>query len=280
MDMKPEVHGRQNTRVRKTEDTGARGAGRLSMKKGRLGDLYQSGCVKILLPRSDHGVPEAVVVNTAGGLTGGDQIEIDMEVDPFGELCITSQAAERIYRAGQGTVRICGRLDVGEGALMEWMPRETILYDGSGLDRSVEVSLCPASRFLSVDMMIFGREAFGERIKRIHLNDQRRVFRAGKLIFADGFRLQTGMLEKVCHSAAIGQNRAMASFFYTGSDAQLRISAVRDTVEKMNVQGAVSCWNNMIFARFLSENPQKLLTEMAGFLEWFRGRSLPQVWRV
>ena len=245
-----------------------------------LDELHQSGCIRMLLPRSDHAVAEAVVVNTAGGLTGGDDIDVQAGCRRGASLCLSSQSAERIYRSSGGVARVRGRLTVADGAFMEWIPRETILFDGSGLARHVDVELAETASFLFLDVMVLGRHAMGESISRIGLNDQRRIWRNGRLVFADGFRLHTGMLEMARGRAGIGDSRAVGSFFFGGADADLRASAVRTSMQGLDVDLAVSCWNNMIFARFLSADPQALLAGAVRILENFRERPVPHVWKV
>ncbi len=258
----------------------SRGRGRILMGKKGLDELHQSGCIRLLLPRSDHGVPEAVVVNTAGGLTGGDDIDVQAGCTEGAILCLSSQSAERIYRSSEGVARVRGRLKVADGAFLEWIPRETILFDKCGLDRHVDVELAETARFLFLDVMVLGRHAMGENLSRVQVNDQRRVWRNGRLVFADGFRLHSGMLEMARSRAGIGDSRAVGSFFYTGADADLRAGSVRAGMEGLNVDLAVSCWNNMIFARFLSADPQAVLAGSVRMLENFRGRPVPHVWKV
>ena len=103
--------------------------GHLKNGKSRLAHLRQSGALKLLFPRRVSGL-EAVMINTAGGITGGDCFSITAEAGDACHMTLTTQAAERVYRAQPGqTGRIATRLRVGAGARLNWMPQETVLYN-------------------------------------------------------------------------------------------------------------------------------------------------------
>ena len=88
----------------------ARGHGRLAAKASaagtRLDVLYQDGCAKIRLPKTFDGAMEAVLINTAGGLTGGDRIAWDLEARAGTRLTVTTQACERAYKAHASTATV------------------------------------------------------------------------------------------------------------------------------------------------------------------------------
>ena len=125
----------------------ANGRGRLVTKpyraETRLDGLFQEGCAKIRLPQSFDGRMEAVLINTAGGLTGGDRLAWDFETGAATHLTVTTQACERVYRAVAGTAEVTTRLIVGDGARADWLPQETILFDRSSLTRRLDVDLAP-----------------------------------------------------------------------------------------------------------------------------------------
>jgi urease subunit gamma len=96
----------------------------------RLADLWQEGCAKVRLPNvHDGGGPVAVLINTAGGITGGDVIDNEAGWADGATATVTSQAAERIYRRSDGVGTVRTRLSVGAGAWGAWLPQETIVFD-------------------------------------------------------------------------------------------------------------------------------------------------------
>ncbi|MEM7240844.1 MAG: urease accessory protein UreD, partial [Pseudomonadota bacterium] len=167
----------------------ARGRGRLHFgcKEDRtvLRDLHQSGCLKLMLPRNHHPVPDAVMINTAGGLTGGDRLDLDIGLDAGAKLRVATQTAERIYKSTGDTAHVKLRFDLDAQAALDWLAQETILFDGGRVDRSIEVDMDASASLLLVEPIVLGRLAMGETVHSGLLHDHWRVKRAGKLCFAD-----------------------------------------------------------------------------------------------
>ncbi len=134
----------------------ARGTGRIEVAaetgRTRLRRLYQDGCAKILLPvdRAARSL-EAVAINTSGGLTGGDQMAWRATARAGASLTLTTQACEKVYRARDGHAAVSVGLDVGPGARIDWLPQETILFDGADLSRTLEADLAAGATLLVVE---------------------------------------------------------------------------------------------------------------------------------
>ena len=155
-----------------------------------LADLYQQGCMKARLPNAYAGDPKtAVLINTAGGLTGGDDVTTEVAWRGTAVACVSTQAAERIYRSSGGEARVRNRLTVASDARAEWLPQETILFDGGRMDRSTDVDLSAGARFLAAETVILGRKAMGETVVTGLVRDHWRVRRDERLILHDAFEL-------------------------------------------------------------------------------------------
>lgn len=158
---------------------------------GRLHRLRQSASLKALFPRTDRSAVETVLVNTAGGATGGDRFGVDVSVEGGAHLIVTTQAAERAYRAQPDDVAsVRNRLFVGAGSRMHWLPQEMILFDGSALDRTLSVELAPDAEFLLTETLVLGRAAMGETVRDLHLRDRIEVRRNGASLFLDQLRVE------------------------------------------------------------------------------------------
>src|SRR5687768_9911757 len=97
-------------------------------------------CAKLRMPTLSLGqAPEAIIINTSCGLAGGDRLEIDVQA--ASDLCLTTQAAEKVYQSLSDETRISTRLSGQGEARLLWLPQETILFDGARLERSLEVDL-------------------------------------------------------------------------------------------------------------------------------------------
>jgi urease accessory protein len=186
----------------------ARGIGRISTKQfgGRthLASLFQDGCAKIRLPKTHSHSLEAVLINTAGGITGGDQIEWSAHVEADGHLVLTTQACERSYRSTGQTAEIQTTLEVGVNAHLDWLPQETILFEASKLSRRLHVDLAEGATLTAIEAVVLGREAMGEDARDAELSDQWRIYRCGKLIHAEATRLTSAAAERDANATLAG----------------------------------------------------------------------------
>jgi len=218
------------------------GAARVSFKRRASGtcldELYQQGCSKVRFPRKPDGTPEAVLLNTAGGLADGDVLNTDIHWREGARATATSQAAERVYRAaGEGSARVTTRLRVEAQAVACWLPQETIVFDGARLARSLEIELAPDACLLALESTVFGRRAMGETVSRGRVSDRWRVRIGGRLAFADHFLLDDALTGPINASLARGPvadgAHCLATLVVAAPDCDCLVTAARD----MPVQG-------------------------------------------
>jgi urease accessory protein len=166
--------------------------------------FYQEGCLKTRLPRPQNPeICEAVTMNISGGVAGGDSLATTVELHPDARLSLASQAAERVYRALAEPACIATKITVHANAHMEYLPQETILFDGFSLRRSLEIELDESAGFLGVESLVFGRLAMGERVTTGTLRDSITLIRGGKRILQDITRLN-GDVAAQLHRKAVG----------------------------------------------------------------------------
>jgi urease accessory protein len=164
----------------------------------RLVDLHQASPMRILFPQPEPGEPPlAALVNTAGGLAGGDAVEVGIALGPGAQACVSTPAAEKIYRSLGAETQVSARLEVEAGASLEWIPQETILFDGARLSRRLEADIAADARLLMAEMLVFGRHARGEALLGGSLLDTWRLRRDGRLVWADGTALDEALRERL-----------------------------------------------------------------------------------
>lgn len=263
----------------------AEGRARLAFKRRgeatALDQLYQQGVLRLRLPRVEPGEPpEAVLLNTAGGLTGGDRVRLDVAWGGGTAAAVSGQAAERVYRALDDVALVRTQLTLGVGAAGEWLPQETILFDGAALDRELQVRLDGGARFLGVEMLVFGRAAMGEEVKTGRLRDAWRVWRDGRLVFAEALALEGDLARALGRPAAAAGMTAMALLLLAAPDAEARLPALREALESAEGLAAASAWNGLLLARFAAPDGAALRRDLLPALALLRdGRSPPRVWR-
>ncbi|MEL6478630.1 MAG: urease accessory protein UreD [Pseudomonadota bacterium] len=245
----------------------------------RLDRLRQSGSAKALFPKGAGDEVQAVLLNTAGGVTGGDRFSYRGTAASGAALTLTTQAAERAYRAKPGeTGQVEARLDAGAGARIDWLPQETILFDGARVTRRLEVDLAEDATLLAVEPLIFGRIAMGEALQQLTFTDHWRVRRSGRLIYADALRLVGEGEALIARPFTFAGARAMASILYTGPEAEARLAPLRATLSA--TAGASLIRPGVLVARVLAEDGFQLRRSLIPALRCLRGGALPKVWTL
>lgn len=262
----------------------ARGELRLSFKLRDgatvLEGLRQEGCLKARFPRTERGAwAGAVVLNTSGGVAGGDRLCTRVQAGPGTRATLAAQAAERFYRAlpGAASAHVRAHLAVLPGAALEWLPQDSILFDRCALDRELHVDLAADAWFLGVEALVFGRAAMGEQVEAARLRDLIRVRRAGRLLLHDAVRLD-GPVRALLDRRAIGAGaRAAATVVHAAPDAEARLDAVRDALASF--EAGASAWDGLLVARVVAPDGACLRAATTAGLAAIRaGRPLPRVW--
>ena len=229
---------------------------------------------------------EAILINTSGGLTGGDVIEWSVAAAASTRLSVTTQANEKIYKAASGTASVSTDITVGQGASVHWLPQETILFDQASLTRRLDVDLADDAEFLAVEAVLLGRKAMGEAVNRGFFRDRWRVRRNGQLIHAEELRFE-GEIERLTQAAAVLSGQvAFATLFYTGPLGEALLSRLRDCLAGApggaSLQtGGASYWNGKLIARIAAPTGfelRKVLTPAISVLR--NGAPVPKVWNI
>ena len=239
--------------------------------------LYSHGSLRLRMPRA-HGRCEAVLINTGGGVAGGDRLALEFSIADGAEVAITSQAAEKIYRAEAGPASIATRIAVGCGARLDWLPQETILFDGAGVHRTLEVELAETAALTLLECVFLGRGAHGETVRRGMLRDRWRIRRGGRLVLAEDVRLDGEIAARMQHSAIGAGGRAMATLMHVAPQAERRLDAVRAALAEARSRCGASAWNGCLVVRFLAADPAALRVDVARAAMVLTERDMPRSW--
>ncbi len=250
----------------------------------RLSHLYQRAPAKLLMPDPAPGDPlTAVIATISGGLTGGDRLSVSVKAGQETEALVTTQAAERIYRSVGPDVEMEIEIEVDRGRL-EWLPQETILFDGAKLRRRTHIRAEAGATILAGDMVTFGRRARGERFHTGALLDSWRVTRAGKLIWADGLCLGPEPASMLEHPAGLAGAAAFASMVVVADNVQPFKEVAQKILSDVSVFAGVTEVNSVLLLRMLDEDATVLRDTFGGV--WCRMRHemfgfparLPRLW--
>ena len=263
------------------------GRGRLVAKsfrqRTRLQEFYQEGCAKLRLPDMYDGSMEVVLINSSGGLTGGDVMDWQFTAGAETELTLTTQACEKIYKASAGTTSVTTTIRVEEGATVHWLPQETILFDRASMTRSLSAEIAGDATFLAVEAVLLGRAAMGETMARGLFRDRWRIVKGGLLLHAENMRLD-GEIDSLTQRAfSLGGNVAFATLLFTGPNCDSVLKPLRAALGSAagGVSHIVVGDQEKLVARVAASNGfalRKILVPMISSLR--RSASVPKVWSL
>lgn len=264
------------------------GRGRLSAKtrggSTRIAELYQEGCAKIRLPKTFDGSMEAVLINSSGGVTGGDRLAWAFDASEGTSLSLTTQACEKIYKASEGTAEIETRLSAAAGARIDWLPQETILFDRASLSRSLEVDLAADAVLLAVEAVLLGRKAMGETVHAGLFRDRWRVRCGGKLIHAENLTLADEITRLAARPAVLGGAAAFATLLYVAPDCEAmlpRLRAMLAAVARAGVSHYKVGGRDKLLARVVAADGFELRKILIPLISHLReDASVPKVWTL
>ena len=219
------------------------------------------------------------MVNTAGGITGGDRFDIAAEVVSGTALTLTTQTAERAYRAQPGeTGQLSSALRVGPKARLQWLPQETILFDGSSLDRRLDVDLALDAQLLLVEPLIFGRTEMGEALTQACFRDHIDIRRDGKPLFLDRTAMTGDIAAHLARPHITNGALAMALIVLVGPEAGTRLDALRCMLPE--TAGASLIGPDVLVTRLLAADGFGLRQTLVPVLRFLSNEELPKCWML
>ena len=262
----------------------ARGMLNISVVQGsgnqsRLKDLRQQGSYRAIFPRPMEGSVEAVIINTAGGITGGDEFVTQITANDHAKISITTQAAERIYRTPDLTLSsMQTHLCTKPNAQLYWLPQETILFEGSRLYRRLEAEVSEDSKFLMVEPLIFGREASGESLQSCYLDDTVCITKGKKPIYVDRIKLSGDITSTLNRPAVADGGRAMASIVLVDPKAKETLASINALLPSS--AGASLLANDILVVRLLCADSFALRNALIPILKHLTQNAIPKNWRL
>jgi urease accessory protein len=243
-------------------------AGPLRVQKA----LYPEG------PRACH----VIVVHPPGGVVGGDRLDVDMRLGAGSHVCATTPGAAKWYRANSGrpASRQDVRLRVGDGAALEWLPQESIFYDGAAVELEHEVELAADAVYIGSEILCFGRRAMGERFVRGQVRQRTRIHQAGRLVWHEQGRMDAAGLASLL---GLGGNSVCATLLAVGKPLPAPLQA-RLRAELPGL--ALSQVKSVFVARHLGVDAESARAAMLGVWRVVRPHLLgmdarvPRIWHT
>jgi len=242
----------------------------------RRGAVHESGSLRVRFPSPEGEGLSGVFVNTAGGVAGGDNFDIDIAAGERSRLTLTTAAAEKVYRAPGAAAQLHIALKVAAGAHLGWLPQETILFDRARVHRRFDIELDETASLLLCEIVVFGRTAMGERMEQGEFVDRWRLRRGGRLVFAETVRLDGNIGAKLGRSAVAKGGAAIGTALIVPGDEAL-VEKIREASESFSGEVGISAWNGFAMARFCAQDAARLRADMMAVLAR-TGAALPRLW--
>lgn len=252
--------------------------------------LYQRSPLRVLFPRPvEADVPLAALVVTSGGLVGGDRLDVSVRVGARAAAVVTGQAAEKVYRSLGESCRLDVRLAVESEGCLEWLPQETILFEGARLNRRTRLDIAAGARVMAGEVVVFGRAARREVLTRGAVTDTVEVWRAGRLVFADTFRMEDDLAAVRASPAALAGAAAIASFIHVDDDPDRAVAVARELQAASTaptVRASATLVGGVMVARWQGADAFSVRSCYGAFRAAFRRRiagrvaALPRLWSI
>jgi urease accessory protein len=236
----------------------------------RIEDVFERSPIRIMFPGTEHrAVEEAVLINTAGGIAGGDRLECSVAALPGASIAVSTQAAEKVYGALDDPARVTTSLKARESARLAWLPQETIIFNWARLHRTTEIELFSGSELLALEWLVLGRAAHGEIVVGGSITDSWRVKKDGRLIWADSFRITDEIFPHLDRTALLANGKAVATLIYFGPYLEKRLDLLREIIPSLGCNCAATLVSGLIVVRFATKESSDLKLALRSFLQQF-----------
>ncbi|MEO0869184.1 MAG: urease accessory protein UreD, partial [Cyanobacteria bacterium J06642_11] len=223
---------------------------------------------------------QSVIVHTAGGMVGGDQLEMAIAAAPQTQALVTTAAAHKIYRSNGEWATQTIHLTVEQGAYLEWLPQELILFNGGRFKQSLQVELAPGGVWLSWDITRFGRSARGETLQSGHWRSATEVWQQGRPLWIDRQQLIGGS-EVLTSQNGLAGNPVVGTFLLLGCElSPAHLTSLRELSTSANPRTAgemgLTQLEQGLVARYRGPSSQTARQYFIQIWQWLRAHVLEQ----
>jgi urease accessory protein len=263
----------------------ASGAGRIVLRGSDRGtevvNVYQKFPTRVMLPTiGDGSVKEVVAINASGGIAGGDRLELEVTALGNSLVAVTSQAAEKVYRALDQPAQVFTKLTVRDAAKLAWLPQETIIFNSARVHRQIEIDLCIGTELMALEWLVLGRTAHSEKVVQGDIRDRWLVKREGRLVWADSFLIAEETFPHLRRKALLSSYNAIGTFLYFGPHLDRRLEMLREVAQSFACKCAATMVSGLIVVRLAAEASSDLRIALICMLEQFGREANPGPFRV
>lgn len=233
----------------------------------------------------DAKICHSVILHTAGGVVGGDRLSSNIHLQTNAQALITTAAASKIYGTNGLQARQNIDIQVDAGACLEWLPQETIVFNGAIYRQDLRVELAPGGSWLGWEITRFGRTARGEKFLQGEWRSHTEIWQQGVPLWIDRQYLPGS--EAVFHSphGLAGQPIA-GSLVWVGSDVSAEFLAKARSLWDGSGEVGMTRLQNGFLCRYRGASTSEVrnwftvVWELLRVNFLHRGGCVPRVWQV
>ena len=229
----------------------------------------------------------ALVLHPPAGIAGGDRLEIGVEIDAGAQALLTTPGAGKWYRSAGAWAEQAVTIKVGADGTAEWLPQESIVFDGAQARMGVSVELAEGARFIGLDMLCLGRRASGESFVHGSLRLASDIRLAGKPLWHERGQIDGGS-PLLTSPIGLAGYTVCATVLAAGSDSDADTLAACRAAEPREVgaQWCVTAMPQLFVGRYLGHSAEAARGWFVALWQHLRptlvGRpaAVPRIWNT
>ena len=239
--------------------------------------FFQSGCCKILNPNSYNKNNELVLINTTGGITCNDKIEINALIEKS-ELSICTQAAEKIYAGIGDPAKVEININLNNSSLY-WLPKELILFNNSKLDRKININLLNNSNLIFCETSIFGRKAMSEQINNLSFFDKWKISINSSLKHFEAINIKGSIKDNYNNNYSFANKSSLSTILIFGEIISQLEPELRNIIKNIeNHYCEMTKFDDKIIIRSLADDNYDLKKTLNYIMKNIIYDKLPKSW--
>ncbi|HDJ8878442.1 TPA: urease accessory protein UreD [Escherichia coli] len=225
----------------------------------------------------EEGSCHLYLLHPPGGIVGGDELSISAIIEPNCHTLITMPGASKFYLSNGKQARLQQTLTLGDNAMLEWLPQDTIFFPGAQAALHTAFHLTASSTLLAWDLLCLGRPVIGEAFSHGTLTNRMEVWVNGSPMLIERLNLEDGELACVAQLPLVG-----TMLFYPANE--MLLDGVREKLMPLTNYAGASLTDALLTVRFLSDDNLRCQRVMRDIWQFMRphliGKSpiLPRIW--
>ena len=253
----------------------------VKIKNNELLKLFQQGSFKALIPNFHENLQQLMMINTAGGITSGDEFDSRIDLDNS-NICVSTQAAEKIYSGFGDPAKVDININISNKGNLFWLPKELILFNNCNLKRKFNINLSKDSNLFLCESIVFGRTSMNEKLKSGFFSDLWKIYYDKKLIHTEALNTSSFNGELLKSQSILNSNCAIATIILVGKNFFGIGHELSKIMTKDNYTTTeYSTWDKKLIVRCISKDSYNLKFAINKILSYFfKDSQIPKIWHI